>query len=387
MARSIVTGLDIGTTWVRLVVAEQEKNNKFPTILAVVRKESRGLRRGYVVNVEETAETIREALTDAERATKTKIRSVFVGVGGVTLEWKSAEAGTTVARADGTVTELEVRAAIDASEKRLTDIANKKIIHTIPLHYKLDGKKILGRPEGMKGTKLEVHTNFILCLTQHLQDLIAAVELAGLTVEDIVAAPLAAALVTLTKMQKMAGCILVNIGSQTTSVVVFEENAPLSLHVFPIGSADITNDIALGLKLPLEDAERIKLGQSEPAGARKKLDEIIDARLSDIFEIIENHLKKIGRSELLPAGVIVTGGGAGISNIEELAKKHLKLPARISAANLMASSRNQIKDPAWAVAYGLAVYGADAEPNGGFGLSLLGPTRAKFFRWLREFLP
>jgi cell division protein FtsA len=122
-------------------------------------------------------------------------------------------------------------------------------------------------------------------------------------------------------------CILANIGAETVSIVVFENNIPISLEVFPIGSVDITHDIALGLKIPLDDAERIKLGSDTGVSvSRKKLEEIIDARLSDIFELIENHLKKIGRNGLLPAGIIMIGGGSGTPNIEEVAKATLKLP-------------------------------------------------------------
>ena len=141
------------------------------------------------------------------------------------------------------------------------------------------------------------------------------------------ASPLAGSLVMLSKAQKRAGCVLANIGAETVSIVVFENNTPVSLKVFPIGSSDITNDIALGLKIPLEEAEKIKRGgMSDAAYSKRKLDEIISSRLTDIFELIDAHLKKHNRDGLLPAGIIITGGGSSITSVQDLARAALRLP-------------------------------------------------------------
>jgi cell division protein FtsA len=267
---------------------------------------------------------------------------------------------------------------------------NKKIIHSIPVQYKIDGKAVLGKPEGMRGSKFEVKTLYITCLEQHLNDLIQAVEESGISVQDVMASPIAASLVTLSKSQKIAGCVLANIGSETVSISVFENNTPVSLEVFPIGSTDITNDIALGLKVPLEEAEQIKLGViTGTSYSRKKLEEIIYARVSDIFELIENHLKKIGRDGLLPAGIVLIGGGAGLSGIEEMAKSSLKLPSRIGTLSLGLSEKQSFKDSIWAVAYGLCILGIHADEE------LPIDTSAKFFHdtkrtimsWIKQFLP
>jgi cell division protein FtsA len=208
----------------------------------------------------------------------------------------------------------------------------------------------------MKGLKLETRILFVSALEQHLNDLIAAVDEAGIIVEDVMAAPIAASLVTLTKAQKIAGVVLANIGAETVSIVVFENNVPISLEIFPIGSNDITNDIALGLKIPLEEAEKVKTGNSN-AYPRKKMEEIIGARLSDIFELIDSHLKKINRSGLLPAGIVITGGGSGTVSIEDHAKDSLKLPSRIADLVTDGAPRTQIRDSTWSVAYGLCVVG------------------------------
>lgn len=344
-------------------MCEYKKDDNVPTVLALVKKNSRGLRRGYVINAEETIESIRAALADAERITNLKIKRVILGVGGATLESRLVDGTVSISRPDSDINAHEINRAMETAETTLTDANNRSIIHRIPISYKLDGKKVLGRPEGLCGNKLEVKTLFVTCTGQHLRDLVKAVEEAGATVDDIVASPLAASYAVLTKLQKVSGCVLINIGSQTTSIAVFEEALPISIQVFPLGSTDITNDIALGFRIPLEDAERIKKGDSDSTITKKKLDDIIHARLSDIFEYVEGHLKKIGRSGLLPAGVVITGGGSGINNVEDLAKSYFKLPARISSPEITASSKNQIKDSAWSVAYGLCLYNIDHDKS------------------------
>jgi cell division protein FtsA len=270
---------------------------------------------------------------------------------------------------------------------------NRRIIYSIPIQYKIDGKGVLGsRPLGMKGAKLEVKALFVTCLEHHLKDLVEAVEEAGVEVIDVVASPIAASFVTLNKAQKVAGCVLANIGSETVSIVVFENNMPVSLEVFPIGSTDITNDIALGLRVPLEEAESIKLGGITSTNyPKKKLDEIIAARLSDMFELIEAHLKKMGRDGLLPAGIVITGGGSSIPLVEEFAKSSLRLPSRVAHINFPEREKSKIKDAFFAVALGLCIIslaGEDEESRTVGRIlrsqrSLITPIK----NWFKQFLP
>jgi cell division protein FtsA len=242
----------------------------------------------------------------------------------------------------------------------------------------------------MKGGKLEVRMLFITCLEHHLNDILEAVEGAGIRVEDVMAAPVAASLVTLTKSQKIAGVVLANIGAETVSIGVFENGVPVSLEIFPIGSTDITNDIALGLKVPLEEAEEIKVGAiTGNSYPRKKLEDIISARLSDIFELIDAHLKKIGRNGLLPAGIVITGGGSGLNNIEEMARTALRLPSRIGSSNLAVDSKSSFRDATWAVAYGLCIFGLNADDSLGLASNndAIGKAGKAIVRWFKQFLP
>ena len=240
--------------------------------------------------------------------------------------------------------------------------------------------------------KLEVKALFITSLENHLKDLVDAVEEAGIEVIDVVASPIAASFVTLTKAQKIAGCVLANIGSETISIVVFENNIPISLEVFPLGSNDITNDIALGLRIPLEEAETLKHGGiTHSSYPKKRLDEIIGARLSDMFELIDAHLKKIGRNGLLPAGIIITGGGSSIGTIEDFAKASLKLPSRVAHLNFPEKEKGKVKDALFAVALGLCILGLQEEDSGGTilknPLNIIRAISNKLKNSLRPFLP
>jgi len=251
MARNISVGIDVGTYQVKVVAAEcdREKNRKFPRIIGTGFAASRGLRHGYIINSGDIERSIRSAVNQAERTAGIRIKKAYLSIGGIGLEEISSKGEAIVARADSEVTDLDIDKALEESEQKVEQkLVNRKIIHIIPIKYKIDGTEVLGRPQGMKGAKIEVETLFVTCLDQHLDNLISAVEQTGVAVEDVMASPLAGSLVTLTRAQKIAGCVLANIGAETVSVVVFENNIPISLKIFPIGSTDITNDIALGLK-------------------------------------------------------------------------------------------------------------------------------------------
>ena len=392
MSRNITVGIDIGTYQVKIVVAENIKeNDKYtPRIIGSGFAESKGLRHGYIINGDDAIRSIKEAIDQAEKSSGVRIKKAFISMGGVGVQSVVSNGSTVISRADGEVSDLDVAKVLEICEDEIPNSIslNRKIIHAVPLQYKIDGKIVLGKPIGMKGAKLDSRTLFITCLEHHLDDLIETVEEAGVKVIDVMASPIAASFVTLTKTQKMAGCVLANIGAETVSIVVFENNIPISLEVFPIGGTDITNDIALGLKIPLEEAEHIKLGGvTTTSYPRRKLEEIISARLSDIFELIEAHLKKIGRNGLLPAGIIITGGGGGITTIEDFAKTSLKLPSRIAVFNPEGENKTDIKDSSWSVAYGLCILGFNSSAEGLLNSGKLIKKTFGLLKYFQEFLP
>ena len=344
----------------RVVVGEFLKGEKNPKIVGVGESETKGVRHGYINNVSETISSLKIAVSMAEKSSGIKIRRAFVSVSGTTLRSEISSGESIVSKADSEVTNLDIKKALEDCENNL-NLNNKKVIHSFPLYYKLDGKEVLGRIEGMHGNKLEIKALFITYSSQHLEDLLEVVASAGIEPIDIIASPVAASYIALSDKQKIVGSGLVNIGAENTSLVVFENGSLVYLYTFSIGGDDITNDIALGLKIPLEKAESLKLGDMSENYSKKKLDEIIEARLSDIFELIENHLKKIKRNELLPAGIVFVGGGASTGKLEELSKSGLKLPSKIGTTEIFGNIKTKLRDGAWFVALGLIVFQKDNE--------------------------
>jgi cell division protein FtsA len=418
--RNLAVGIDVGTHQIKVLVTElepaefqsEEKGKgvgfNTPRIIASATVETKGMRHGYVTNVAELSKCIRTAVNIAEKNSGIPIKKAYVSIGGVGLGAIIAVGSVVTTKADSEITDLDVKRAIEESEKELpsTYILNRKIIHSIPLEYKVDGRKVLGRPQGLKGVKLEARVLYITCLAHHFTDLLNAFDDANVEMRDIVAAPIAASLVSLTKTQKIAGCILLNIGSETSSIIVYENNIPVSMEVFPVGSNDITNDIALGLKVSIEEADQIKMSVSSdpntiasasaslPTFSKKKLDEIIIARLSDIFDLVENHLKKIDRNGLLPAGIILTGGGSGLINIEELAREALRLPSKRHTLKLEGNLKGIGREFEWSVAYGLTILAFSSPDDrgdiGSGGLSAVGAfnkLKKMIIEWVKQFLP
>ncbi len=402
MSRNVAVGIDIGTYQIKIVVVEgsrEETPNGKQTIYRIIGTgfaESKGLRHGYIINSGDTAKSLSLAIAEAEKSSGVKIKKAFLSIGGIGLGSVISHGSIIIPRADSEITDLDIKNVLSVAESEIPAnlSINRKIIHTIPISYKIDGRVVLGRPSGMKGIKLEVKSLFITCLEHHLHDLINTVEELGIEVVNIMASPLAGSIAILNKTQKIAGCVLANIGSETVSMVVFENNVPISIETFPIGGTDITNDIALGFKIPIEEAETLKVNAARDGEyPKKKLEEIILARLSDVFDLIESHLKKIGRSGLLPAGIILTGGTSGVSTIEDLAKASLKLPSKIGSMNFITTMKNcQIKDSSWSVAYGLGIWGlSNGEEipfdNSNHSSSPVSGLSKTVLNWFKQFLP
>jgi cell division protein FtsA len=396
MSKNISVGIDIGTYQIKVVVVEAVENDDktVQRIIGTGFSESKGLRHGYIINPTDTQKSLAIAIAEAEKTSGHKIRRAYLSIGGIGVGSTVSHGSIIIPRADSEITDIDVKNVLSIAESEIPQniSVNRKIVHTIPICYKIDGKTILGRPVGMKGMKFEVKVLFITCLEHHLNDLIETVEDAGIEVTNIMASPLAGSMAILSKTQKIAGCVLANIGSETVSIVVFENNLPISLEVFPIGGTDITHDIALGLKIPIEEAENVKMEIGKDNDyPKKKLEEIIFARLSDIFDLIESHLKKIGRSGLLPAGIILTGGTSGVSTIEDLAKATLRLPSRVASLDFSTNIKNcQIRDSSWSVAYGLGIWGLSNGDEIPFSNnpSVGRPSQLrKIGSWLKQFLP
>ncbi len=364
MKQSIAVGIDIGTSQTRVVVCEAETaSHTLPRVIGASVVPTHGLRHGYIINKEEVVATLKRAVHEAQEDSGHRIRSASLAIGGIGLATEYAIGTAMVTRADSVISKLDVDKAIAEAELKL-ELKNKVILHAFPILFKVDGQELPTRPEGISGFKLEVNVLFITSFQQHVDDLLAVVAEAGVKVTSFTATPIAAEQLLLTELQRNFGCALIDIGAETTSVSVFENGSLTSLHVFGIGSLDITKDIALGLRITPEEAESIKMGvvgfHTVP---KKKLDEIVEARLSDIFELIDKYFKKFGRSGLLPAGAIIIGGGAQVPSIETVAKNMLRIPAKVGFLEYpvapSAGGTRTSKDQRLLVAYGVATSTVD----------------------------
>ncbi len=349
-------GIDMGTHTSRAIaVRKRDAENTFPEIVAVAAAESKGMRSGYITNINATKETLNSLLSQLKDQAGIEVKRANISMGGISVTSIISTGEAVITRADGIIGQNDIDRAIAEAHKKI-DLTNRELLHVIPILYKIDSKEALARPVGMRGSKIEAKVFFVVCLSQHLGDLIDLFTEAGIQIDNIVASPIAAAGVALTENQRHNGAMLANIGAETVSIIVYERGLPLSLQVFPIGGADFTKDIALGLKIPIEEAEQVKLGRMQGSHSERKLNEIIEARLRDVFEILEKHLKKISRDALLPAGIIITGGGSHISQIESLARSALKLPCRVGIPEHLLSIKPRIRDVSWIVSYGLSLY-------------------------------
>jgi len=407
MRNKISVGIDIGTYQVKVVIAEETGNSPLPKIIGVGYAESKGLRHGYIINQTDAIRSIRKAIRQAEKSSGHKVEKAFISVGGIGLSSYISTGHIIISRADSEVTDIDIDKVNDEAKRQIPNTVsmNRQTIHQIPIEYTLDGKQVFGDPVGMKGNKLEAKIMYINCLTHHVNELVSAVENSGIEIVDAVASPLASGIVTLSRTERMAGCVMVNIGSETVSMVVYEEDVPIYLEVFKVGSNNITEDIALGMQVSLEEAERMKqdtkdwpneISKKNNKTPEGKLQGIIVDRLSNVFELVDVHLKKIDRSGLLPAGIILTGGGSGITNVEDLAKATLKLPSRIATIANHRTSKNssndlKVKDATWSVAYGLCVFGMTFEDDNVLNLRKSKTVIKNSFKfiinWFKRFLP
>ena len=348
---------------------------------------------------ESAARSLKETIENLKKTTGTNNAVMYVGIGGTGLAFQKSKGLVAISRADGQISKEDVKRAVATSETNLSRAQNREILHQIPISYKIDNETLTHDPVGLSGIKLEAETLFISIFSQNFKSLLKTLDEADLDVEDILALPFTLSRSVLTRREIEVGAMILDIGSATTSLMLFEENRPYSLEVLPVGSGHITNDIAVGFQITLEEAEKLKINYGAVASAavtsrrddlvyghysKKKLSMTIDARLGDIFELTEKHLKKVGRVGLLPAGVVITGGGSNLPGIAEYAKDYLKLPARIAEPASLGGFQDKVKNNIWSGAIGVALMALEEKTSGSH---LLRSPSGPFFRWLRAFLP
>lgn len=416
MAKSdIIVGLDIGSTMIRTVVGQKRSEDEKPHIIGIGVAPSEGIRKGAVVDVDETVSAISASLEEAERITGIPIENAYVSIGGSHVVSQNSRGVIAVSRADGEITEDDVARVIDAAQA-VSMPTNHEILHVIPRTFIVDDQDGIKDPVGMNGIRLEVEANIIEGSTSYIKNLTKCIYRTGVEINEIILAPLASSSSVLTKRQKELGVALIDIGGSTTGVTVFIEGDLVNVSILPIGSDHVTNDIAIGLRTSVDVAERIKLDYGfcvpDEVSEREKIDlskidkneeeqvsryhvaQIIEARFSEIFEMVDKELIKIGCSGLLPAGAILTGGGAKLPGLVDVAKEYLRLPAQVGFPIDLPISVKKIDEPSFATAIGLILWVSDPRLRvGNFGYlessqtKSVGETVGKMKKWFRSFLP
>ncbi len=349
----MIIGIDIGSGSLRAVGAVRDEESKYPIVVATYKKALDGMDRGNIVDEEEVTQAISDAVNSLENQSGIPVAHTLISLGAVGLSSHHASGYAQVSRGDASITDLDIENAIKDAHRGVPDIRNKSIVHTIPMDYKVDGNKVQGNIIGVRGNKLETKTLFVTYPLQCMNVLKKTLEKADIRITDIVAGPIAESIPLLTKKQKIAGVALINIGQAVTSLLVYEKNIPLLVSTIPVGGDDITKDIALGMKVTLDEAEEIKCGRSTSPYSKRKVEEIIEARLEDLCTKITKELSRIMRSELLPAGIIVCGSSSAVARLEYVFRNELKLPIKIITNELVKLTHDELRDGGWARSYGL----------------------------------
>jgi len=409
----IVTGIDIGSSKIAIIIASVAPEGKV-SVIGVSSVPSRGIKKGVVVDIDEAVAAIAEGLEAAERMAGYAIPSAFVTVDGKHISSLNSHGVVAVAREDSEIDEGDVERVTEAA-RAISIPSSREIIHVIPRGFVVDSQDGVKDPVGMSGVRLEVETNIISGSATVMRNLVKCVQQVGVDVEDLVFCGLAAAEAVLSDTEKELGTVLVDLGGGTTQVIVFAAGSPAYSAVLPIGGQNITNDLAVGLRTSLENAEKIKLrlgGGGQDANEKHDDDEvdvsdlglevksvsrslvqnIIEARLSEIFHMVEAEVKNSGQRGNLPAGLVVTGGGAETLGVKKVAKRVLRMPLRIGYPTGVTGLIDEVSAPAYASSIGLVIYGSYLEPKGGYRLPFVGPQKlsrmfGKVVEWGKSFLP
>jgi cell division protein FtsA len=346
--RRIIAGLDIGTTKICAIIAEVS-NDEILDIIGVGTSPSIGLRKGVVVDIDDTVESIETAIAKAERMAGIEIDSVYVGIAGSHISSINSHGVVAITGEDKEITQEDINRVVEASQI-ISIPPERNILHVLPRGFVIDGCQNIKQPLGMSGVRLEVETHIVTAAITSIENLIKSVHRVGLNVDDMVLEPLAASQAVLSNSEKELGVVLVDIGGGTTDIAIFKEGSICYTSVLPVGGDHVTNDIAVGLRTPITNAEKLKIrsgcalanmvgeeeklevlttsGKSTRDISRKLLCEIIEPRVDEIFGLVKRELAEAGYDGLIPAGVVITGGASLMKGLPELASEKLDLPVR-----------------------------------------------------------
>lgn len=423
----VVCGIDVGSSKIATLIASIGEDGRV-NLIGVSSAPSKGVKKGQIVDIEAAVEAITESVESAERMAGYSISSTFVSMGGPQIESVNSHAVVAVAQQDGEIRENDILRVNDAA-RAIALPASREILHVIPRTFTVDGQEGINDPIGMTGVRLETDTHIITGPTTSMRNLVKCIGMVGVDVEELVFSGLASSQAALSETEKELGVVLVDIGGETTDVVVFVDGAIAYSSVIPLGGRHVTSDIAVGLRVSLESAEKIKqyLGKTPKTpvipdevgdkGAKRKDDELLDTkvlgivediqkisrkavvdsiirpRLQEIFKYVAKEIKKSGFGTQTPSGLVLTGGGALTVGILDQAKYVIGFPARLGETGGFVGLVDEIESPTFATAAGLIQYGMRSNglseanlPVFGKGLPIKAVTQ-KVTDLIKSFLP
>ncbi|MDE0283163.1 MAG: cell division protein FtsA [Gammaproteobacteria bacterium] len=379
---NLIVGLDIGTSKVVAIVAEINDENEIE-IIGLGSTRSRGLKKGVVVNIESTVQTICSAIQEAELMAGCNIHAVFTGVAGNHI--RSLNSHGIVAIRDNEVTAGDIDRVIDAA-KAVAIPADQKILHIIPRDFIIDGQEGIKEPIGMSGVRLEAKVHIVTGAVSAAQNIIKCVRRCGLEADDIVLEQLASSYSVLTEDEKDLGVCLVDIGGGTTDLAVFTNGAISHTSVIPIAGDHVTNDIAVALRTPTQNAEEVKVRHacalSQLANSdetvevpsvgnrplrrmsRQTLAEVVEPRYVELFSLVQAELRRSGYEQQIVAGIVLTGGSSNMQGAVELAEEVFHLPVRVGAPQYVSGLVELVGNPIYATGVGLLLYGRGRQQDG-----------------------
>ena len=377
--KRIISAIDVGTTKVCTLIAEVGDNGQM-RIAGVGTVPSKGMHKGMVVNINEAKGTIRDSIKRAEQSSGYKVESAYIGVTGRHIKGQNEQGVVAVTRNDRLVRPDDLRRVLQNAQS-IKIGSDQKILHMIPRHYGLDGQDGVQNPIGMHGFKLDAETHVITAGVSSVQDLVKCIRGVGVDVEDLVFEALASSEAVLTEDDKQVGTIMADIGGGTTDISVFKDGTIWHTAVIPVAGYQVTKDIAIGLGLPFEVAEEMKkkYGSALPVYEGKTdndsiaqnghnisyqgLCDIIRARMEELLRLIVLELPSGEQNALVPGGLVLTGGSSNLAGIDALGRDVLKMPVRVGAPLNVYGISDQLKDPAYATAVGLLLWGMKPKGN------------------------
>lgn len=405
---NIVVGLDVGTTKTCAVIGNLNENGQIE-VVGVGMSQSKGLKNGVIVNIDNTASSISKAVEDAELMAGQEVTNVFVGISGQHIKGENSRGVVAIANKNRTITSVEVKRVIEAAQAILIPL-DREILHVLSKEFSVDDQTGIKDPIGMSGVRLEAEVHIITGAITSIQNMIKSVDKAGFQYQDVVFSPLASAEAVLSKDERELGVAIVDIGGGTTDIMVYMEGGVAYSSVISVGGIHVTNDISIGLRTPFESAEMIKKkhgcsvldlvdasemievpsvgGRAPRRLFRQELTQIIGPRMTEIMEMIDHELVKSGKKDLLAAGIVLTGGGSMIEGAVEAGERVFNMPVRIGLPRDIVGIKDVVATPQYANGVGLLKYGIRLSQFRGSGASRgsRGGMVSRFRKWIEDYL-